>query len=111
MGKNIGIQGIEEPKEKCTDRNCPFHGSLKVRGKIFKGKIVSAKMNKGIVVEFERVYRIPKYERFAKKKTKMKVHNPSCINAKEGDEVIFGECRPLSKHKSFVVLAKGEKKQ
>lgn len=109
MGKNIGIQGIETPKESCTDRNCPFHGNLKVRGRIFKGKVVSDKMTKGIIMEFEQLYKLPKYERFAKKIVRIKAQNPPCINAKLGDNIVIGECRRLSKTKSFVVLKKGEK--
>jgi hypothetical protein len=33
-------------------------------------------------------------------------HNPDCIKAKEGDVVVIGECRPLSKTKNFIILAK-----
>jgi hypothetical protein len=29
---------------KCDDRNCPIHGSLKTRGQIIKGNVVSDKM-------------------------------------------------------------------
>ena len=36
----------------------------------------------------------------------MKVHNPDCINAKEGDLVGVVECRPLSKTKNFVIIRK-----
>lgn len=104
MGKNIGIQGIEAPEISCTDKNCPFHGSIKIRGRIFKGEVVSDKTNKGIIIEFDRIYKIQKFERFAKKKTRLRAHNPSCINAKLGDVVIIGECRPISKTKSFVVI-------
>ena len=109
MGKNIGIQGVEAPKESCTDKNCPFHSSLSVRGRIFTGIVVSDKMNKGVVLQFKRIYKIPKFERFAKKIIKIKAHNPPCINAKTGDTVIVGECRRISKTKNFVVLKKGGK--
>ena len=40
------------------------------------------------------------------RKTKIKTHNPPCINAKEGDMVKMMECRPLSKMKNFVVVKK-----
>ncbi len=106
MAKNIGIKGITAPKEECNDRNCPFHGSIKVRGRMFKGVVVSDKMNRGVVVEFDRIYKIPKYERYAKKRTRIKAHNPDCIHAKVNDVVIIMETRPISKTKSFVVVKK-----
>ena len=102
---NIGMD-VEYPKDVCDDNNCPFHGSIKLRGRVFKGKVVSDKMNKTIVVEWERRFYIPKYERFEKRWTKVKAHNPSCINAKTGDFVLLAETRPISKTKHFVVIQK-----
>ena len=34
------------------------------------------------------------------------MHNPECINAKDGEIVKVMECRPLSKTKNFVILQK-----
>ena len=79
---------------ECKDRNCPFHGNLKTRGRIFKG----------VVVKRDLLEYIPKYERYAKKSSKISAHNPPCINAKTGDTVKIAECRPISKTKSFVVI-------
>ncbi|PJA22708.1 30S ribosomal protein S17 [archaeon CG_4_10_14_0_2_um_filter_Archaea_38_6] len=106
MGRNLGIKGIEAPEKECSDNNCPFHGSLRVRGRIFRGKVVNDKMSKGVTIKFERIYKIPKFERFARKNTKIKAHNPECINAKLGDEVTIMETRPISKTISFVVIKK-----
>jgi small subunit ribosomal protein S17 len=103
--KNIGIE-VKEPVEKCDDRNCPFHGTLKVRGKIFTGTVKSAKMHKTATIEWTRQHYIPKYERFEKRQTRIKAHNPLCIKAKENDVVRIGECRPLSKTKRFVIIEK-----
>ena len=103
--RDIGIV-LESPKSICNDTNCPFHGNLTVRGRQFTGTIVSAKMRKTAVVEFGRLHFLNKYERYEKRRTKLKVHNPECINAKEGDVVKIMECRPLSKTKNFVVLQK-----
>ena len=111
MGRKIGIKGIIEPKNSCTDKNCPFHGNLTVRGRVFKGKVVSDKMNKAVIIEFKRIYKIPKFERFAKKKTRIRAHNPECIKARLGDIVTIMETRPISKTKSFVVIQKGEIKE
>ena len=103
--KNIGISA-EEPKQKCEDSKCPFHGHLSVRGRQFTGTVVSSKMRKTAVVEFGRLNFLPKYERYEKRRTRLKVHNPECINAKEGDVVNISECRPLSKTKNFVIISK-----
>jgi len=49
---------------------------------------------------------IPKYERYSKRRTKLLVHNPDCLNAQVGDVVKIMETRPLSKTKHFVVIGK-----
>ena len=94
----------EKSKVKCSDINCPFHGKLRVRGRQFTGTIVSTKMRKTAVIEFERLYFLKKYERYEKRRTKLKVHNPECIAAEDGDIVNVMECRPLSKTKNFVII-------
>lgn len=77
---------------------------LSLRGKHFVGKVVSAKMHKTVVVEWERRVLIPKYERYEKRKSRISAHNPDEINAKEGDTVKIMECRRISKTKSFSVV-------
>ncbi|MFQ6087426.1 MAG: 30S ribosomal protein S17 [Candidatus Methanofastidiosia archaeon] len=99
----IGLD-VKKPKKICKDPNCPFHGSLKVRGNIFEGVVKSDKMMKSVVIEREHVRYLPKYERYEKRTNKITAHNPTCINAKVGEKVRIAECRPLSKMKSFVVL-------
>jgi small subunit ribosomal protein S17 len=111
MAKKVGLIGITVPEHDCKDRNCPFHGNLKLRGRMFRGVVKSAKMEKGVVIEFDKMYVIPKYERFSTKKTKIKAHNPNCIKAKEGDFVTIMETRPISKTKSFVVIKKETKEE
>ena len=101
--RNIGIP-VAKIKEKCDDNNCPFHGSLKCRGRIFTGTVISVKMQKTAIVEWERRYFLKKYERYERRKSKVKAHNPACINASEGDVVKIMECRPLSKTKNFVIV-------
>lgn len=93
-------------KKKCSDLNCPFHGRLSVRGRQFTGTVISAKMRKTAVVEFERLNFLKKYERYEKRMTRLKAHNTECIGASEGDIVNVRECRPLSKTKSFVIMEK-----
>lgn len=104
MAKNIGVKGVEPPKTSCEDVNCPFHGGLKVRGRVFEGEVVSDKMAKTVVVKWGWLRFIPKFERYEKKTSKAHAHNPPCINAKKGDKVKIMECRPLSKTKKFAVI-------
>lgn len=106
--KNItkNLDAAEQPKGKCNDVKCPFHGKLALRGKTLTGTIISTKMRKTSVVEFERTIFLPKYERYEKRRTKLKVHYPECLDVKEGDIVIIMECRPLSKTKNFVIVQK-----
>ncbi|MEM2907878.1 MAG: 30S ribosomal protein S17 [Candidatus Hadarchaeales archaeon] len=99
----VGL-GIEPPKEKCSDKNCPFHGSLSVRGRILEGIVTSDKMSRTVTVELEYVRKVQKYERYERRTSKLHAHNPPCINARVGDKVKIMECRRLSKTKSFVVV-------
>jgi len=102
--RNIGIPGIEPPKNRCDDPKCPWHGHLKVRGAIITGTVISAKMHRTVIVRHDYLFYVRKYKRYEKRHTKIHAHNPPCINAQEGDVVIVGETRPLSKTVHFVVL-------
>jgi len=103
MKNSIGID-VKMPKEKCDDNNCPFHGSLRCRGNVFLATVISSKMHKSVIVEWTKQHLVKKYERYLTKRTRIKAHNPPCINAKEGDIVKIAQCRPLSKTKHFVVI-------
>ena len=98
-------------KQECGDIHCPTHGTLSVKGREFLGIVISDKMQKSVTVQWERQLAVPKYERYMKAQTKVKAHNPSCINARVGDHVRIKECRPLSKTKNFVVMDILGKKQ
>jgi len=91
----------------CKDKNCHVHGNLKSRGKIFEGAVIK-KFHKRIVIEFERMIYVRKYERYAKSKTKIHARLPVCMEKeiKIGDYVKIQECRPLSKIVHFVVIEK-----
>ncbi len=90
----------------CNDKNCPIHGNLKTKTKTFTGTVISDKMQKNVTIFFDRIIKVPKYERYTKKRTKIKVHNPPCINAKMGESVKVIECRPLSKTVNFIIIEK-----
>lgn len=103
--RNIGLE-VKAPEGVCESDKCPFHGKLPVRGRTFRGTVVSDKSKNTVVVQWEYFNFLPKYERYERKKTKVLAHNPSCINARKGDFVTLAECRPMSKKKSFVVVEK-----
>ncbi|MCD6226423.1 MAG: 30S ribosomal protein S17 [Candidatus Aenigmarchaeota archaeon] len=103
MKKEVGLN-IKMPEKKCSDKNCPFHGTLSLRGKILQGTVVSDRMQKSVIVERTYLHYLPKYERYERRHTRISAHNPPCINAKKGDKVKIAECRPLSKTKHFVVV-------
>ncbi|MBI4153979.1 30S ribosomal protein S17 [Candidatus Woesearchaeota archaeon] len=108
--KNIGIP-VTAPKGDCSDKHCAFHGQLPVRGRVFTGKVIKADYSRTINVEWTRMHYLKKYERYEKRRSRVKAHNPLCINAKVGDIVQIAECRPISKTKSFVAIQREESKQ
>jgi len=103
MLKNIGIQ-VKNPKNDCSDKNCPFHGTLSLRGKLFEGKIVSAKAKKMVVLQKESPVYFSKFKRYARSKNTIHAYLPPCIDIQEGDVVLTAECKPLAKSISFVVI-------
>ncbi len=102
------MMSLKQPTRECDDINCPFHGTLSVRGRMMNGIVVTDRMQKSVVVSIEYVRYFPKYERYARMNSRITAHNPPCIDAKRGDKVKIAECRPLSKTKSFVVVEKEE---
>ncbi|MBS3128576.1 30S ribosomal protein S17 [Candidatus Woesearchaeota archaeon] len=78
-------------------------------GRIFEGTVISAKAQKTATVEWLFTKKVAKYERYEKKRTRVKAHNPQTINAEKGDKVRIQECRPLSKTKHFIIISKLEK--
>ena len=76
------------------------------RGRTFTGIVTSDKMSKTVTITWTRRHYIPKYERYEKRRTKIKAHNPDEIDARVGDHVVVMETRPLSKTKNFIVIKK-----
>lgn len=98
--------GFAAPDAPCADGNCPFHGKLRLHGRRLSGVVSSAKMRRTASIVIERMEHSGKYERYERRKSKLKAHNPECLSAKEGDRVDVMECRPLSKTKHFVIVRK-----
>lgn len=105
---DIGID-VKAPTKTCTDKFCPFHGTLPVRGQILEGEVVSDKMQLTVVVKKEYMRKNQKFERLEKRSSKYLVHSPPCFEAEIGDHVKIMECRPLSKQVSFVIIEKMSK--
>ena len=71
--------------------------------KIRVGRVVSSKMNKTVVVTFDRVVEHPLYKKRIKRTSKLYAHDEA--NACQiGDTVRVIESRPLSKLKRWRVL-------
>ena len=102
----------ENKKIECNDFACPKHGNISLRGRSFKGIIIS-KFPKRIAIEFERTIFIKKYERYAKRKTKLHARLSDCMSGDVniGDYVEIRECRPISKIIHFVVVKKVDGKE
>lgn len=105
--KDIGFD-VVPPTLECNDPNCPFHGSLSVRGQTIDGVVATVKMNKTVVVERNYIRYVQKYERYEKRSSRYSAHAPACLGLKVGDRVTIAECRPISKTVSYVVIEKKE---
>ena len=110
--KNIGI-GIHTPSEAKShgyiDKKCPFTGNVSIRGRILKGVVISTKMDRSIVIRRDYLHWIKKYRRYEKRHKNIPCHCSPCFRVNDGDQVIVGQCRPLSKTIRFNVI-KIEKK-
>ena len=95
---------------ECNDLACPTHGHISLRGRSFKGRVIS-KFPKRISIEFERTIYIKKYERYSKRKTKLHARLPECMQdeIEVGDYIEIKECRPISKIVHFIVIGKSSK--
>ncbi|KAL9253188.1 Small ribosomal subunit protein uS17z-like protein [Drosera capensis] len=96
--KNIGL-GFKTPREAIEgtyiDKKCPFTGTLSIRGRILAGTCH---------VRRDYLHYIKKYQRYEKRHSNIPAHISPCFRVKEGDHVIIGQCRLLSKTVRFNVL-------
>jgi len=99
---------LKKPKKTCDDPDCPFHGTLSIRGRVLDGVVISAKMDKTVVIRRDYQFYVPKFKRYERRHSHINAHNPPCVNVKEGERAKISECRPLSKTVSFVVVERVE---
>ena len=105
--RDIGVDVSEPTGEWDGDENCPFYGSLRLRGQIISGVVSSQGMTDTVVVERETTRYMQKFERYEKRTRRYSAHLPSCIGElNPGDNVRIMECRPLSKTVKFCVIEK-----
>ena len=76
---------------------------IRIHGQEFVGKVIRLSMKDTAVVEWERIVKVPKYERAYRTKSRVFAHVPPFLEVKPGDTVKIAETRKLSKAKSFIV--------
>ena len=105
--KSVGL-GFRTPKEaingKYIDKKCPFTGNVSIRGRILRGIVHSIKMKRSIVIRRNYLHFVNKYQRYQKRHKNFTVHCSPCFTPKLGDDVVVGQCRPLSKTVRYNVL-------
>jgi hypothetical protein len=47
---------------------------------------------------------VAKYERYEMRRSRLRAHNPPCLDAQVGQEVLVVKTRPLSKTKNHVII-------
>jgi small subunit ribosomal protein S17 len=72
--------------------------------RILQGVVVSDAMDKTVVVRVERRVMHPVYKKFIRRSKKYAAHDEN-NSFKVGDVVRIEECRPISKNKSWIVIA------
>ena len=77
--------------------------------KTFKGKVISNKMQKTVVVAVDLPKKHPIYGKNIKNTRRFKARDD--VGLAVGDEVIIEECRPYSKNVSFRVVGKISKEE
>jgi len=97
-----------EPNEVGDSANRTQASAVAKGTRTLTGRIVSTKMQKTVAVEIERLIRHAPYGKFIRRTTKLLAHDEQA-QAHEGDLVMIGPCRPLSRRKCWRVLQVLEK--
>ena len=104
--EQTGFKTPEEAKNGVyIDKKCPFTSNVCIRGRIFKGVVLSTKMHRTVVLRRDYLHYIKKYNRFEKRHHNLPAHlSPVFQRTRIGDVVTVGQCRPISKTVRFNVL-------
>jgi len=108
FSKKIGL-GFKTPVDakegEYVDKKCPFTSSVSIRGRIFKGVVLSNKMKRTVILRRDYLHYIKKYNRFEKRHHNLPAHlSPAFTRTQIGNVVTVGQCRPLCKTVRFNVL-------
>jgi len=68
------------------------------------GKVISSKMDKSATVLIERKVKHPVYGKYIRRSTKLHIHDAD-NSCKDGDLVTIEQCRPVSRTKSWKLVA------
>jgi small subunit ribosomal protein S17 len=68
------------------------------------GRVISSKMDKSATVLIERKVKHPVYGKYIRRSTKLHIHDAD-NSCQDGDMVTIEECRPISKTKSWKLVA------
>lgn len=105
--KQVGL-GIKTPRTAIegtyVDKKCPWTGNVNIRGKLITGVIKTTKMTNTVIIRKDYLHYIKKYNRFEKRHMNTPVHVSPAFRVKPGDEILAGQCRPLSKTVRFNML-------
>ncbi len=105
--KAVGL-GIKTPRTAIegsyVDKKCPWTGSVNIRGKLITGIIKTTKMKNTVIIRKDYLHYIKKYNRFEKRHKNTPVHVSPAFRVKPGDEILAGQCRPISKTVRFNML-------
>merc|ERR1712196_142880 len=106
--KKIGL-GFKTPQAaiegRYVDHKCPFTSDISIRGRIFKGVVLSTKMKNTVTLRRGYLHYIKKYNRFEKRHHNLPAHlTPAFGRTRTGDIVTVGQCRPVSKTVRFSVV-------
>merc|ERR1711990_307680 len=105
--KSVGL-GIKTPRTAIegtyVDKKCPWTGSVNIRGKFITGVIKTTKMKNTVIIRKDYLHYIKKYNRFEKRHKNTPVHVSPAFRVKVGDEILAGQCRPISKTVRFNML-------
>ncbi len=71
---------------------------------VWKGVVVSDKMEKTLVVKVDTFKTHPKYQKQYRSSKRYKVHIEEKGAYKVGDTVLFEECRPISREKRHKIV-------
>merc|ERR1711935_1293647 len=108
--------GVEQNQRAFQKQDCIFVGKKRVLGKAKKGiresryfksvglGIKTPKMKNTVIIRKDYLHYITKYNRFEKRHKNTPVHVSPAFRVKAGDEIMAGQCRPLSKTVRFNML-------